>query len=69
MNLLSSISETEQIKNFTGFGLYDRKFIEIIRNLEDPYPFLRGMVSELGFERKEISYVQPKRLRGKTKLK
>ena len=66
--ILSSISETEQIKNFTGFGLYDRKFIEIIRNLEDPYPFLRGMVSELGFERKEISYVQPKRLRGKTKL-
>lgn len=66
--ILSSISETEQIKNFTGFGLYDRKFIEVIRNLEDPYPFLRGIVSELGYERKEITYVQPKRLRGKTKL-
>ena len=66
--ILTNISETDQIKNFTGFGLYDRKFIEVIRQLNDPYPFLRGIVAELGFERFEIPYVQPKRLKGKTKL-
>lgn len=64
---ISKISETDQIKNFTGFGLYDRQFIEILRNLDDPYPYFRGLISELGFSRIEIPYTQPKRERGKTK--
>ena len=51
---------------FTGSGLYDREFIEILRRLDDPTPFLRGIVAELGYKRKEIPYEQPKRRAGKT---
>ena len=56
----------EQIEHFTGSGLYDREFIEVLRNLDDPTPFLRGIVAELGYRRKEIPYEQPKRRAGKT---
>ena len=66
-NVLASASEGEPpIKNFTGFGLYDQKFIAIIRNLDDQYPYLRGLVSELGFRRYEIPFVQPIRHSGKS---
>lgn len=64
---IKKFSEVEQIEHFTGSGLYDRDFIEVLRNLDDPKPFLRGIVAELGFARKEISYTQPKRKAGKTK--
>jgi glycosyltransferase involved in cell wall biosynthesis len=50
-----------------GFGLYDRSFIEIIRKLDDPYPYFRGLISELGSSITEVSYVQPKRKYGETK--
>jgi glycosyltransferase involved in cell wall biosynthesis len=63
---IKKFSDVEQIEHFTGFGLYDKDFIEVLRNLEDPNPYLRGIVAELGYERKEIPYTQPKRLRGKT---
>ena len=66
-NTISRISETDQIKNFTGFGLYDRQFIEILRNLDEPYPYFRGLIAELGFSRIEIAYIQPKREKGITK--
>lgn len=66
-NLIAKISETEQIKNFTGFGLYDKKFVDVLRKLDEPYPYFRGLISELGFSRIEISYVQPRRKKGKTK--
>jgi len=66
-NIIIKISETEQIKNFTGFGLYDRQFIEILRELDDPYPYFRGIIAELGYSRIEIPYTQPKREKGKTK--
>jgi glycosyltransferase involved in cell wall biosynthesis len=66
-NIISKISDTEQIKNFTGFGLYDKKFIDILRNLDEPYPYFRGLVSELGFQRMEIPYTQLRRKKGKTK--
>ena len=56
----------EQIEHFTGSGLYDKSFVEVLRNLNDPTPFLRGIVAELGFKRKEIAYEQPKRRAGKT---
>ena len=56
----------EQIEHFTGSGLYDKEFIEVLRNLNDPTPFLRGIVAELGFKRKEIPYEQPQRRAGKT---
>ena len=64
--LIRKMSSTEQIEHFTGFGLYDRSFVEVLRNLNDPTPFLRGIVAELGPERKEIPYEQPKRRAGKT---
>lgn len=66
-HMISGISETEQIKNFPGFGFYDRKFIDILRKLDDPYPYFRGLITEIGFERAEIPYVQPKRQKGRTK--
>jgi len=65
--LLSKVSETDLITNFTGFGLYDKKFIDILRQLEEPYPYFRGLIAELGFERAEIQYIQPVRTSGKTK--
>ncbi len=64
--LIKKISDTEQIEHFTGFGLYDKDFIEILKKLDDSTPFLRGIVAELGFKRKEIPYEQPKRKAGKT---
>lgn len=60
------LSEVDQIEHFTGFGLYDRAFIEVLRRLDDPTPFLRGIVAELGYRRKELPYSQPKRRAGKT---
>lgn len=66
-NILSKISETDQIKNFTGFGLYDKKFMDVLRELDEPYPYFRGLIAELGFQRLEIEYTQPKREKGKTK--
>lgn len=66
-NLLKKLSEVDHIKNFTGFGLYDKKFIDVIRGLDDPIPYFRGLVAELGFNRTEIEYTQPKRRAGKTK--
>ena len=64
--MIRKMSDVEQIEHFTGSGLYDRDFIEVLRRLDDPTPFLRGIVAELGFRRKEIPYEQPKRRAGKT---
>lgn len=64
--LISKFSEEEQIKNFTGFGLYDKKFLNILRELNDPYPYFRGLIAEMGFQRAEVSFVQPKRKKGKS---
>ena len=63
---IKRFSDVEQIEHFTGFGLYDRDFIDILRNLDDPTPFLRGIVAELGYKIKEIPYEQQKRRAGKT---
>lgn len=64
--MLKKMSSTEIIEQFTGFGLYDRSFIDTLRELKDPTPFMRGIVAELGPERKEIEYEQPQRRAGKT---
>lgn len=64
--MIKTISEVEQIEHFTGFGLYDQSFIKVLLDLEDPTPFLRGIVAELGYERMEIPYTQAKRRAGKT---
>lgn len=63
---VKKFSDVEQIEHFTGSGLYDRDFVQVLRDLKDPKPFLRGIVAELGFRRKEIPYEQPKRRAGKT---
>jgi glycosyltransferase involved in cell wall biosynthesis len=64
--LIRKMSSVEQIEQFTGFGLYDRSFLDTLRELHDPLPYMRGMVAELGPERSEIEYEQPKRRAGKT---
>lgn len=64
--LVKKFSSVEQIEHFTGSGLYDKSFVQVLRDLNDPTPFLRGIVGELGFHRKEIPYEQPKRRAGKT---
>lgn len=48
--LIKRLSDVEQIEHFTGFGLYDRRFLEVLRQLDDPTPFLRGIVAELGLK-------------------
>lgn len=64
--MIKKMSDVEQIEHFTGFGLYDRSFIEVLRNLDDSTPFLRGIVAELGYKRKDVPYEQQKRRAGKT---
>lgn len=64
--LIKKFSDIEQIENFTGSGLYDKSFINVLRELKDPTPFMRGIVAELGYKRKEIPYEQPRRRAGKT---
>lgn len=66
-NLLDDISDISIIKNSTGFGLYDRVVLDHLRKIDDPYPFLRGLICELGYEVKAIEFTQPRRLRGITK--
>lgn len=64
--LLRKASNIDIIEQFTGFGLYDKSFVETMRDLHDPTPFYRGIVAELGPERKELEYEQQKRKSGKT---
>ena len=64
--IIKKMSDVEQIEHFTGFGLYDASFIKVLKNLDDPTPFLRGIVAELGYKRKSISYQQQRRRAGKT---
>ena len=64
--LIKKYSSVDQIEHFTGFGLYDKSFIDVLRNLKDPTPFIRGIVAELGGKRKAIPYEQPQRRAGKT---
>lgn len=64
--LIKKYSTVDQIEHFTGFGLYDRSFLDVLRNLKDPTPFIRGIVAELGGKRKAVEYEQPKRRAGKT---
>ena len=64
MNRLSSI---ETFENFTGFGLYDRRVVDQVKSIDDPYPYFRGMIAEIGLPHKKLLYDQPARKRGITK--
>lgn len=65
--LVTRIANVKLIQNFTGFGLYDRKVIEILREIDDPYPYFRGLICEIGFDVVQLPYVQPRRKRGISK--
>jgi glycosyltransferase involved in cell wall biosynthesis len=66
-NLIRKMSETEHISNFTGFGLYDQQFVDqVLRKIDDPYPYLRGIVAEYSANRGVVYFTQPKRKGGKS---
>jgi glycosyltransferase involved in cell wall biosynthesis len=65
--LVEGLAETRTIQNFTGFGLYDRTIMEYCRSLQDPYPYFRGLIAEIGLPVERVSYHQPLRTRGFTK--
>jgi glycosyltransferase involved in cell wall biosynthesis len=64
---LRRLSDIELIEHFTGFGLYDRRVIQVLRTLDDPYPYFRGLIADLGFRSAKIPFTQPQRKRGITK--
>jgi polyisoprenyl-phosphate glycosyltransferase len=66
-NLINSLAETKLIKNYTGFGLYDREVLEILKAMRDPYPYFRGIICDIGFDKAIVEYVQPRRVHGITK--
>lgn len=57
-------NDIKMIKNYTGFGIYDKKVLDYIRDSEDPYPYFRGQIAEIGFEKEIIYYDQAPRTRG-----
>jgi glycosyltransferase involved in cell wall biosynthesis len=66
-SILKQLSDVDIIRNYTGFGLYDRRIIEILKNIPDPYPFFRGLIAEIGFRVEKLHYAQPRRKHGLTK--
>ncbi|MBI4062058.1 MAG: glycosyltransferase [Elusimicrobia bacterium] len=66
-DLIGRLSEIELAKNSTGFGLYDRVVIDVLRTIDDPYPYFRGLICDIGFEQARIEYHQARRRRGVTK--
>lgn len=64
---VAKLADVDLLLNFTGFGLYDRALIEHLRASEDPYPYLRGQISEIGYPVARVPFVQPRRARGFTK--
>lgn len=64
--LLGKFSEIKLIDDFYGFGLYDRQFVDNLKKFHEPYPYFRGLVSEIGLPRKEVPFNQEKRKNGKS---
>ena len=62
----AKMSNIDFIEHFTGFGLYDKSFVDVMRDVDDPLPFLRGIVAELGYNIKKVEFVQPARRAGHT---
>jgi glycosyltransferase involved in cell wall biosynthesis len=65
--ILASLSDIELVENFTGFGCYDQQVLEVLRQMNDPYPYFRGLIADIGFPSAKIEFIQPKRKRGITK--
>lgn len=66
-SLITRISEVDQVRNFTGFGLYDKKVMDILRDMQDPYPYFRGLICEIGYPRVEVPFDKPLRRSGLSK--
>jgi len=66
-NFLNKISDTELTKNTTGSGIFDKSIIQKLKDLNDPYPYFRGLISEISSEIKTLKFNQPIRKYGKTK--
>lgn len=66
-HFLDVISDVSMVKDSTGFGLYDKVVLDKVREVNDPYPYLRGLIAELGYEVKTIPFLQPRRMRGLSK--
>ncbi len=66
-SFINRIADIKLIKNFTGFGLYDKQVMNVLHDYDDPYPYFRGMIADIGFDIAEIPYNQPTRRRGVTK--
>lgn len=64
---IGRIADVKLIPHYTGFGLYDREVIESFRRIDDPYPYFRGLVADMGYRHTEVPYTQPTRKRGITK--
>ena len=64
---IGRIADIRLIPHYTGFGLYDREVIESFRRIDDPYPYFRGLVADMGYDHTEVAYTQPARKRGITK--
>jgi glycosyltransferase involved in cell wall biosynthesis len=64
---LEKLSDVKLVTHFTGFGLYDKQIIDIYQKLDDPFPYFRGLISDIGFESAKIYFTQPARKHGKTK--
>lgn len=64
--LVTDLSEVRLVKNTTGFGLYDKQVMDILRSMHEAYPYFRGLTAELGFEPALVEYEQPSRARGIT---
>ncbi|MBZ5580648.1 MAG: glycosyltransferase family 2 protein [Acidobacteriia bacterium] len=65
--LVNQLSSIETFENFTGFGLFDRRVVDVVKSFPDPYPYFRGMLAEIGLPHKKLYYDQPARKRGITK--
>jgi glycosyltransferase involved in cell wall biosynthesis len=65
--LLDGISDISLLSDSTGFGLYDKEVLDQLREIDDPYPYLRGLICELGYDIKTVPFEQPRRLRGISK--
>lgn len=66
-NTVKRLADIELTPHSTGFGLYDKQVIDILRGLDDPYPYFRGLISDIGFESAKVPFTQPQRYRGITK--
>ncbi|NQW58325.1 MAG: glycosyltransferase family 2 protein [Polynucleobacter sp.] len=65
--ILDKISDVPIVRDFTGFGLYDKVVLDELRKIKEPYPFLRGIICELGYSIQTVSFNQPRRQRGVSK--